>query len=76
MLIIYEDGSIIFSDCKAAVELGINISYFDSLDYLQTVVFTIGYGHIIPNCHTGKVSHNLKRSVKTAKFYNRDYNYF
>ena len=55
-----------FSDCEAAVELGINISYFDSLEYLQTVVFTIGYGHIIPNCHTGKVSQNLKRSVKTA----------
>merc|ERR1711963_800016 len=32
-----------------------DVSYFQSLGYLQTVAFTIGYGHISPTCHTGKI---------------------
>ena len=42
--------------CDGAVHEGNwTISYFQSLGYLQTVMFTIGYGHITPLCVSGKV---------------------
>ena len=31
-------------------------SYIDAFQHLQTVVFTIGYGHISPTCSGGRVS--------------------
>ena len=31
------------------------LTYFDSFGYLQTIIFTIGYGHITPTCNAGKV---------------------
>lgn len=31
-----------------------NISYFESLQYLESVAFIIGYGHITPVCTAGK----------------------
>ena len=32
-----------------------SITYFESLQYLQSVAFTVGYGHITPWCHSAKV---------------------
>jgi len=29
--------------------------YFEAFAYLQTVAFTVGYGHISPMCHAGKI---------------------
>ena len=50
-----------FSDgCHAESEHDIDLSYFQSLGYLQTVAFTIGYGHISPTCHLGQVFYCLK----------------
>jgi len=43
----FEDG------CE--VEYNNSLTYFESLAYLETVVFTIGYGHISPVCTSGKV---------------------
>ena len=49
-----------FSDgCHAESEHDIDLSYFQSLGYLQTVAFTIGYGHISPTCHSGQVFYCL-----------------
>ena len=41
--------------CIDSQKENFTISYFGSLQYLQTVAFTIGYGHITPMCHLGKV---------------------
>ena len=41
--------------CINSQKENFTISYFGSLQYLQTVAFTIGYGHITPMCHFGKV---------------------
>ena len=50
-----------FSDgCHAESEHDVDLSYFQSLGYLQTVAFTIGYGHISPTCHSGKVLYCLE----------------
>ena len=49
-----------FSDgCHAESEHDIDLSYFQSLGYLQTVAFTIGYGHISPTCNSGQVFYCL-----------------
>ena len=45
---------LILDSCEANGEYG--GSYVDALQYLQTVAFTIGYGHITPLCHGGRVS--------------------
>jgi len=34
---------------------GFNVSYIDAFQYLQTVAFTIGYGHISPLCSGGRI---------------------
>ena len=46
-----------------------NVTYFDSLAFLQTVAFTIGYGHITPTCHAGRVKNTV------IKFNIRSYDY-
>ena len=53
-----------------------NISYFDSLQYIESVVFIIGYGHITPTCAAGKVckiskiyiSHTVLIQFEMAEF--------
>lgn len=44
----------IHNSCIDSQKENFTISYFGSLQYLQTVAFTIGYGHITPMCHLGK----------------------
>ena len=45
----------LYSDsCEAGQDF--TITFFESFGYLQTIAFTIGYGHITPVCHDGKVS--------------------
>ena len=41
--------------CASTAKYNDTISYYASFGYLQTVSFTIGYGHITPQCHAGKV---------------------
>jgi len=43
----------IHNTCEA--NEGYGGSYFEALQYLQTVAFTIGYGHITPICHGGRI---------------------
>ena len=42
---------------------GYQITYFESLDYLQTVAFTIGYGHITPVCSAAKVRKQFRNEI-------------
>ena len=52
-------ASILHSSTKLSDGCGHNdhddLTYFQSFGYLQTIAFTIGYGHITPICQGGKV---------------------
>ena len=35
------------------------VTYIEAFGFLQTVAFTVGYGHISPACHGGKVYNTI-----------------
>ena len=65
-------ASILHSSTKLSDGCGHNdhddLTYFQSFGYLQTIAFTIGYGHITPICHGGKVQiQSLDKSALVHK---------